>query len=127
VQKCARECGKTDNGEPEGEVVYVNCLGVEFFGAGASRDGTLYIAVVFYSPTGAARLLEPTPGGTLSVVTIELMLDYLEIVTLLVLRGLRVTQAPTTTTTVDTTEGDRPGPIASVLTPIPVAFTVLNP
>jgi len=47
-------------------------------------------------------------------------------VTLLVLRGLRITQAPTTTT-VYTTEGDRPGPIASVLTPIPVAFTVLNP
>ncbi len=69
---------------------------------------------MFYSRV--ARLLEPTPAGTLSVVTIELMLDYLQIVTLLVLRGLRVPQAPTTTTTVDTTEADRPGSIASVLT-----------
>lgn len=55
MQKCARECRKTDNGGSGGEVVYVNCLGVEFLRGGSERDGTLYIAVVFYSPTKSAQ------------------------------------------------------------------------
>ena len=63
ASKCARECGKTDNGESEGKSSR-STVWASNFGAGASRDGTLYIAVVF-----------STPAGTLSMVTIELMLD----------------------------------------------------
>src|SRR5579863_5059201 len=38
ASKCARECGKTDNGESEGKSSRSTVWASSFFGAGASRD-----------------------------------------------------------------------------------------